>query len=90
MIINRPYGAMDNEINKPMQEIIARYAKKCEYEIEIMSVYEKCVAIDTTNGKQISITITDCSRLTNRNITDYFYMKTVVNGKQKRIPKNEW
>lgn len=90
MIINRPYEALDNETNKAMQKIIIRYIKKIGLEIEVMSVFTMAVIVDTACGKHFSINISDCSRLTNRNISDYFYMKTTVNGKQKRIPKNEW
>jgi hypothetical protein len=90
MIIERPYNALDNEINQPMQNIFLRFSKKYGYEIEVMTIFEKGVTIDTTNGKHFTMNIADCSRLTNRNITDYFYMKETVNGKQKRVLKNEW
>ena len=90
MIINRPYEAIDNEVNKPMQKILERYAKKNNMKIETMKIYRMAVSIDTTNGEHFSMNMADCSRMTNRNISDYFYMKKTVEGKQKRVPKNEW
>ena len=90
MTIERPYNAIDNEINKKMQEIFIRYAKKHNYEIKTIKIYSKALLVETTTGKQFALNISDCSRMTNRNISDYFYMKIIINGKQKRIPKSEW
>jgi len=90
MIVNRPYDALDNEINKPMQNIIKNYVEKQGFEIEVMTIFGMGITVDTICGKHFSVNISDCSRMTNRNIRDYFYMKTTVNGKQKRIPKTEW
>lgn len=90
MKIIRPYEAEDNEINKEMQNLLIAYAEKNNLKIETMSIYKMAVRIDTTNGEHYCMNFTDCSRTTNKNMSNYFYMKKTINNKQKRIPKNEW
>jgi hypothetical protein len=86
----RPYEATDNELNKAMAEVLKRYTQRHGLEIKEIEIYECGVAINTEGNQRFSMNITESSYACNRQPSDYMYMKTTINGKQKRIPKSEW
>lgn len=90
MEIIRPYDAEDNETNKCMLEVLERYTKKNNLIIDKAEIYLYGVKVFTEDNQIFIMNVAEIQRATIRNIRDYLYMKTEINGKQKRIPKSEW
>lgn len=90
MTITRPYNAEDNEYNLAMSEIIEHYASKQGEVIVEKEIYKYAVYAKTETGREFIATKANGCRSGHYNIRNYIYMKEVVNGKQKRIKKEEW
>lgn len=91
MEIIRPYKAEDNETNKDMREIIERYVSKIGENIQTMEIYGLSVKAMTESGNVYQISQADgCKVGTTYNQRHFFYMNKIVDGKRKRIKKEEW
>lgn len=80
-----------NELNIIMQKIALQYINKHNLQLDKEEYgkyyYKAILKSNNQNIQYLMLNITD-------NITSdyakYIYMKSSINGKQKRIPKNEW
>lgn len=90
MTILRPYNAEDNKINTEMRDIIEKYLKKNDEVINTIKIFGCTVEANTQSGREISITKAEGCMARTVEKRNYFYMKERVNGKWKRIKKEEW
>ena len=90
MVVLRPYNAEDNELNTEMRRIVENYLKKNGEVIFSISIYEMAVNVITESGREIFVSKAMGCRARTYEKRNYFYMTEKINGKQKRIKKEEW
>lgn len=90
MVVLRPYNAEDNELNTEMRRIVERYLQKSNEQIIYVEIYSMAVSVRTESGREVSITKAEGCMARTTEKRNYFYMKERVNGKWKRIKKEEW
>lgn len=90
MIVTRPHNAEDNEYNLAMNEIVEHWAKRNNEIIKEKEIYTFAVYIITESGREIIATKADGCRSGHFNVRNFLYLKEIVNGKHKRIKKDEW
>lgn len=90
MKITRPFNSEDNELNIEMNRIIEHWAKRHGETIIEKEIYTYSVRVLTENGRHISASKAECGMRGYHKISDYIYLKEIVNGKHKRIKKEEW
>lgn len=90
MKITRPHNAEDNDFNKAMNEIVEHWAKRHGETIVEKEIYTYAVWILTESGRQVGAIKADGCRSGYFNVRNYIYLKEIVNGKHKRIRKEEW
>ena len=90
MTITRPYNAEDNEYNIMMGEILDHYTSKHGEIIEKKEIYTFAVIVYTKSGRKLKATKANGCRSSHFNVRNYIYLKEYINGKQKRIKKEEW
>lgn len=90
MEVLRPYNAEDNEVNKACVELLTGYAKKNNEVITRMSIYGKCVNIETESGRVIYASETNGCRSSHQNVRQHLYMAEYTTGKTVRIKKENW
>lgn len=92
MTILRPNEySVDNEINMEMRDILERYLKKNNKEIETLEIYGVSVIATTTDGEQFQMNKAEgCKAGTSYLQKNFFYMTQIVNGKKARVKKEKW
>lgn len=90
MTITRPHNAEDNEYNLMMGEILEHYASRHGEVIEEKEIYTYAVYVRTKSGRELIATKADGCGSRHINVRNYIYLKEIVDGKQKRIKKEEW
>lgn len=90
MVVLRPYNAEDNELNTEMRKIVESYLQKSDERITCIEIYGMAVNVKTESGREVSITKAEGCMARTVEKRNYFYMKEKVNGKWKRIKKEEW
>lgn len=91
MEVVRPYGAEDNEVNMGMRECILNYCKKNDLEVAKVEIYGLSVVAVISDDYELQINQADGCRLgTTARQRNFWYMNEVVNGKRKRIKKENW
>lgn len=88
--IIRIADAQDNELNLEMRKILNRYTEKKGLEIEKEEIYKCAVAFYIVGGGELRCNVTDSAYACNSKPSNYIYLKSIVNGKSKRVPKSEW
>ena len=79
MKITRPNNAEDNELNLKMNEILEHYLSKQGETIKEKEIYANSVIVLTESGRKFTTSV-----------RRYIYLNEFVNGKPKRIKKEEW
>ena len=90
MIITRPHNADDNDFNIEMDKILEHWAKRHGETIKEKEIYTYAVYILTDTGRELIATKADGCRSGHFNVRNYIYLKEIVDGKHKRIKKDEW
>lgn len=90
MEIIRPYNAEDNNINTEMLKILKNYVKKENTKIETIYIYTLSVTLITQDGRIITMSKAEGSRARTFEKRNYFYMQETIEGKKRRINKENW
>ena len=85
----RPYGAENNDINRIQLETLVRHCNKIGDPVRKAEIYVYGVKVLTLSGREFLMNISD-QHTAFRNAAKFIYMKEEVNGKQVRIPKENW
>lgn len=90
-IIERPYGAEDNDINRAQVKILEGWARRHGEEIEKIEISEESVGAKTKSGRDVFVRLTDGCYSRYQNVRHYMQMwEDDANGKRTRIKKAEW
>jgi hypothetical protein len=90
MKITRPHNAEDNEYNIEMNRIVEHWAERYGEVIKEKEIYTYAVWILTETGREIIATKAAGCRSGYHNVRNFIYLKEIVDGKHKRIKKDEW
>ena len=90
MIITRPHNSDDNDFNIEMDKILEHWATRHGETIKEKEIYTYAVYILTNTGRELIATKADGCRSGHFNVRNYIYLKEIVDGKHKRIKKDEW
>lgn len=90
-IIRANEYSTDNEINLIMRDILESYLKKNNKDIDVLTIYKLAIVATTTDGEEYRMNKAEgCMAGRSYKQKNFFYMNHVVDGKLKRIKKENW